>query len=267
LDKPTSVVGLGGVLFACALAGAFLGRLLGNVGKSRSSNTGGSFDTQEGYLVSAVLGLLALMLGFTLALAVDRFDTRRALVLQEANAIGTTYLRVQLLAQPHRARLSTLLIEYTDNRIALASASRREMPKLLAHNDRLLTDFWTATGAAFDTVSQLHFSTALLESANEVINLDMARKASRLAHVPTEILIMLSVYIIATAGVLGYVLKGFPGQFAGTFLIALLTLLLAVIVDLERPTAGGIRESQVPMELLRDSLKNYPVEISARDIK
>jgi hypothetical protein len=264
-----SVVGLGGFLFACALAGAFFGRLLWlrSSRRSESSETDASSDTQEGYVVSAVLGLLALMLGFTLALAVDRFDTRRGLVLAEANAIETTYLRAQLLAEPHRARLSQLLVAYTDTRIALAGASRREVPPLLAQNDRLLTDLWTATSAAFATVAQLDFSTSLLESANQVINLDIARKASRLAHVPAAILIMLSVYIVATAGVLGYVLKGVRGQFAGAFLITLLTLLLVVIIDLERPTAGGIRESQVPMQLLQTSLKNHDAQLSARDAK
>ena len=88
-------------------------------------------DGQEGYVVSAVLGLLALMLGFTLAMAVDRYETRRALVLEEANAIGTTYLRAQLFGEPHRARLSKLLVEYNDNRLALALARRNDVPTLL----------------------------------------------------------------------------------------------------------------------------------------
>ena len=65
----------------------------------------------EGYVVSATLGLLALLLGFTFSLAIQRFETRRELVLADANAIGTAYLRVQLLDEPHRSRLSGLLIE------------------------------------------------------------------------------------------------------------------------------------------------------------
>ena len=62
----------------------------------------------ESHIVSGVLGLLALLLGFTFAIAMDRYDTRRALVLAESNAIGTSYLRTQLLEQPHRrARLGS----------------------------------------------------------------------------------------------------------------------------------------------------------------
>ena len=105
---------------------------------------------QEGYVVTAVLGLLALLLGFTLAHAVDRFEARRLLVLEEANAIGTTYLRAQVLGQPHRSRISRLLIDYTENRIALARQPRgAAQAELLATNDRLITDLWTATSAAF----------------------------------------------------------------------------------------------------------------------
>jgi predicted neutral ceramidase superfamily lipid hydrolase len=197
-------------------------------------------------------------------MAVDRFETRRLLVLQDANAIATTYLRVQLLDEPHRARISKLLVDYTDNRIVLARAKRGENAKLLADNDRMLTDLWAATAAAFEPIADLDFSTSFIDTVNNVVELDAARKASRLAHVPTGVLVVLSIYIVVTAGVLGYVLTGFRGQVAGSFLITLLTVCLAMIVDLERPTVGSIAESQAPMELLRKSLENQPPEVFDR---
>jgi hypothetical protein len=246
------------LLLAAALGAAYFGHWL------RVRSAGFGSDGQEGYIVSGVLGLLALMLGFTLAMAVDRFDARRSLVLEEANAIGTTYLRAQLLGEPHRTRLSNLLVDYTDNRIALATANRADLRALLANNDRMLTDLWAATSAAFDSVSNLDFSSAFVETVNNVIDLDAARKASRLAHVPAEVLMLLSVYIIVTAGVLGYVLMGFRGQLAGAFLIVLLSFSLLLIIDLERPTRGGIVESQAPMELLRDTLRKQPPEVFDR---
>ena len=66
----------------------------------RGARQDGSGDGGEGYGVSAILGLLALLTGFTFSLAIERFETRRELVLQHANAIGTAYLRVQLLPEP-----------------------------------------------------------------------------------------------------------------------------------------------------------------------
>ena len=261
---PTWLLGL--LLLAGALAAAFAGHALRLRGDRRRKVTGSALatDNQEGYIVSGVLGLLALMLAFTLAMAVDRFDTRRILVLQEANAIGTTYLRAQLLDEPHRARISKLLVEYTDNRIALATAKRGVGTQLLADNDRMLTDLWAATAAAFETISDLDFSTAFIDTVNDVVNLDAARKASRLAHVPTGVLVVLSVYIVVTGGVLGYVLTGYRGQLAGAFLITLLIFSLAMIIDLERPTMGGIVESQAPMELLRKQLESQPPEVFDR---
>src|SRR5687768_15219741 len=105
---PTWLLGL--LLLAFALAAGYVSQLLRLRGDRRREESGSGLatDNQEGYIVSGVLGLLALMLGFTLAMAVDRFDTRRLLVLQEANAVGTTYLRAQLLDEPHRARISKL---------------------------------------------------------------------------------------------------------------------------------------------------------------
>lgn len=261
---PTFV--LAALLLVAALAAAYAGRWLRRRSDRDRANTGPGLasDGQEGYIVSGVLGLLALMLGFTLAMAVERFEQRRQLVLEDANAIGTAYLRAQLLGEPHRTRISRLLVEYTDNRVALALVSRGDGPRLLAANDRMLIDLWGATSAAFPAIPNLDFATAFLDSVNKIVELDAARKASRLAHVPTEVLIVLSFYIVVTGGVLGYVLTGFRGQLAGAFLITLLIFSLALIIDLERPTVGGIIESQAPMELLRKSLESQPPEIFDR---
>jgi hypothetical protein len=259
-------VALVAMLLVAALAAGYAGHQLRLRSDRDRKNVGAGLasDGQEGYIVSGVLGLLALMLAFTLAMAVDRFEARRVLVLDEANAIGTTYLRSQLFEEPHRSRLSQLLVDYTDNRIALATAPRDDVPRLLVRNDQLLTDLWAATSAAFDTVKTLDFSSSYLETMNNLIDLDSARKAARLAHVPTEVLVILSAYIVVTGGVLGYVLTGVRGQMAGAFLITLLTFSLGLIIDLERPTVGGIIESQAPMELLLKSMKAQPPEIFDR---
>jgi hypothetical protein len=213
---------------------------------------------REGYLVSAVLGLFALLLGFTFALAVDRYDTRRLLVVQEANAIGTTYLRAQLLEPPHRERISKLLVEYTDNRLVLAKAPTAE---LIASNDKLVTGLWQAAVAAFPSVRDYDFSSAFLDSVNRVIELDEARKAARRAHVPSEVFLVLAIYGTCTAFVLGYVLTGWRGRVAATFVLALFTLSFILIIDIDVATTGGIRESQEPIERLRASLSAWSPQI------
>jgi hypothetical protein len=214
---------------------------------------------QEGYLVSAVLGLFALLLGFTFALAVDRFDARRMLVLEEANAIGTTYLRAQLLEAPHRARISGLLVAYADNRIALGKATELDAGarEMLATNDRLVTELWQATAAAFPSIRDFDFSSSFIDSVNTVIELDAKRKTARRARVPPGVFAVLGIYGAGVALVLGYVLTGWRGRIAGVFLLALFTLSVMLIMDIDLPTSGRINESQEPIEQLRASLSGW----------
>lgn len=251
----TSLLILAALLLASVAVAAVGGALLRRVLEPR--RTAG--ESQAGYVVSAILGLLALLMGFTFSLAVDRFETRRVLVLDEANAIGTTWLRAQLLDEPHRTRISDILVRFADNRIALANA--RPGPRqqaLLKVNDRLLTDFWNATAAAFPSIREAPFSVSFLQTANQLIDIDAKRKAARGAKVPSEVFAMLFFYIVVTGWVLGYVAIGTGGKLATGIFLVLLILSLLLIVDIDRPTSGGIREAQAPMEQLRASLTASP---------
>jgi hypothetical protein len=242
-------------LFAAMFAAALYGRLV----RIRDERRGaGGAESQEGYIVAAVTGLLALLLGFTFSLAIDRFETRRILVLDEANAIGTTYLRAQLLEEPHRTRVSDLLIAYTDNHLALGSLRDPAASPLAAESQHLTTDLWTATVAAFPSIKDLDFSSTFVDGMNEVINLGAARRAARYARVPTIVFALLIVYEIITAGVLGYVLIARRGTISGAVLIILFGLSLLLIVDIDRPTIGSVREPQSPMIWLRENLADWP---------
>ena len=89
------------VLVAALIAAALLGWQL----RHRRGDEGAPSD-QEGYILSAVSGLLALLIGFTFSLAIDRFDERRDAVLQEAQAIQSAYLKTQVLGEPYRAKMT-----------------------------------------------------------------------------------------------------------------------------------------------------------------
>jgi hypothetical protein len=216
-----------------------------------------SEQSQESYLIGAMLGVLALLLAFCFGMALDRYEERRHLVIQEANAIGTSYLRTQLLDEPHRARLSRLLIDYTDNRIVLANAPPERLESHLAINDRLLTEIWAAVVAARESALRHGISVPLLMTFNEVIDLDTERKLSRTMRVPTPVLLLLYLYLNLVAAVLGYVLKEQRIRLCGAFFV-LLTIYVSVIADLNRPTSGTIQESQEPMLMLQASLKAQP---------
>jgi hypothetical protein len=257
----TAPIPLLGLIFLIAMFGAaYLGRrVYEHTPQPQDDKDGG-----ESYSVSAILGLLALLTGFTFSLAIDRFETRRELVREHANAVGTAYLRVQLLPEPHRTRLSGLIMEYADNAVALASAPPDKTAPLLAKDDDLLTRLWAATVAGYDRVQDKPFSGTWVSSINSLIDSDGARRAARGAHVPTEVFLVLLIYLVGAASILGYMLKSGPGRIGGLFLILLFTLSLLLILDIDRPTTGTIRESQRPMEDLRASLKHQPPAVFDR---
>jgi hypothetical protein len=222
-------------------------------------------DDAETFILSSVLGLLALLLGFTFSLAVDRYDARRVLVLTEANAIGTAYLRAQLLPEPHRARLSDVLVRYTDNRVRLGSAERRDAAaeRLIERNDVLVTEIVQTTDAAFPAIQHLDFSSTFLDTISQVVELDATRKAARRARVPPPVFSVLFLYAIGSAGMLGYIQRiRHPAQVG--LLLALLTLVLSLIVDIDRPTSGLISEDQRPMVELRRNMARWRPEVIDR---
>ncbi|WP_380879537.1 hypothetical protein ACFB49_22850 [Sphingomonas sp. DBB INV C78] len=241
----------------------YVGRLLRQRHKRQASPDGREGEekesSQESFMVSSVMGLLALLIGFSFSLAVDRFETRRQNVLEEANAIGTTYLRSQLLEEPHRARLSKLLADYTDVRIALAtSRPGPAVQPLLTSNDRLIVDLWTATVAAFPSMKPYDFSSSYLETMNAMIDMDATRKAGRQAHVPSEVFLVLLIYLFVAAGAISYMLVGQRGRETAIFLFVLFGIVLLLVIDIDRPTTGGIAESQLPMTQLRDFIRTQP---------
>lgn len=251
-----SIVGTGIVTLLVLLMAAGAGQLLRRAQERRARRNDSESEpsvAQEGYLLSSALGLLGLLLAFSFGMVLNRYEARRELVTTEANAIGTAYLRAQLLDEPHRSRLSNLLIAYTDNRIKLATA---DDPKAyFAANDRLLTEIWAAVSAARESALSHGLTTALLMTFNEVIDLDTERKIAWRLRVPTEVLFLLLVFLAVTAGVVGHQVDGPRGKRAALVLFALLAVSITVITDINRPMAGSARESQEAMRMLLASLK------------
>lgn len=250
---------LGLLLLVLLLAAAFLGDAQRRRQERRDPDFAASRgDSQEGYVVSAVLTLLGLLVGFTLALAIDRYEARRMLVVEDANAIGRLYLQAQLLDEPHRSRLGNILVRYADNHIRVAESDGALAAQLLAKDRQLLDDLWAGTGPAFQTIRGIDFSSTFVDSVNGVIELAAARLAARTAQIPPAVFAVLFLYTIVSAAVLGYVLTGRRGRVAGGALLALFTMLLMLLSDINRPVTGTIRESQDPMKRMRASLPQVP---------
>jgi hypothetical protein len=197
--------------------------------------------------LSGIVGLLALLLGFTFALAVDRFEARRLLVLEEANAIRAAFVQAQTFEAPYRDRLDTVLAAYAENRLRLGQARQGsdEFAGLLARNHELKRMLWASSLAAV-APSRDDVSASYLEAMRDVLTVGAERRAAREAHVPLRVFELLLIYMIAASGTLGYVM-GPRRRPIIIVMIALTTLSYVLILDIDGATGGGIKESQQPM--------------------
>jgi hypothetical protein len=220
---------------------------------------GDASHEDAGYILSAALGLLALLIGFTFSLALSRYEMRRDLVLQEANAIGTTYLRTQLAPEPFRSQLQTLVRRYVDARLALADAGEDAgaIAAADAQADRLQKQIWDTIMAAVPHIDPPVAVPLLTNTANATIDLAASRKAALSARLPSSVVLALLVYAVISAGILGYVTQGNRRgtQISSALLFVLLTLAISLILDLDRPRTGSIVVSQAPLLDLKASIR------------
>lgn len=217
-------------------------------------------------MVSSIFALLALLVAFTFGLALDRYQTRRQLVVQEANAIEALYLKAQLLDEPHRSRFFNLLVRYTENHLELAKLRHDDASaqKLLAEDDVNLRDLWMATIPAFQSIKTIDFSSSFVDSVTDLVKVDAERKAVRRSQIPTTILMALIFYTLVAAAVLGGVMKTRKGRQFSIVLLALNILALMLVTDINRPIEGTIHESQEPMQRMLARLKANPPSVYQR---
>jgi hypothetical protein len=196
--------------------------------------------------VGATLGLLAFLLAFTFSMAANRFDTRKQMVLQEANAIGTTYLRADFLPEQTRDEVRGLLREYVAHRAGgMASIYPQEGMEKTAG---LLNQLWAiSAGAANAHDSE---ATALyIESLNQMIDLDASRITALRNRIPQSIWFMLTIVTIFSLSSMGYQfgLTGIRSWPVTILLVIVFTTVITLIADLDRPQAGLIQVSQQPL--------------------
>ena len=134
------------VLFAVVLGATALGGFLGHRARHLSESHGESFGVLQG----ALLGVVGLILAFGLSLALSRYEDRRAAIVTEANAIGTTFLRAQTLPEPVRSRSLGLLTTYTESAVKLSEYVPGSDAETAVTNDesRLQRMLWAEAGEA-----------------------------------------------------------------------------------------------------------------------
>jgi len=219
-------------------------------------------DKEERSWVTAVeggiLATLGLLLGFTMNMAVNRFDARRHLVLEEANAIGTSFWRAQLAPSPQGIEMANLLRNYVEARLQFAGSgdNSARIDAARARAAGLQVELWSRASAFAEKDPRSVPAGLLLQSLNQTFDLEAARWAAFNAHVPTRVIRTDALVAVIGALLVGYNL-GLAAQrraFTLTLFTLCITLVLAVILDLDQARKGLIRESQQPLMDLQQQL-------------
>jgi hypothetical protein len=183
-----------------------------------------------------------------MGMASDRFDTRRSLVLTEANSIGTTYLRAGFLREPAASNARTLLREYVPLRVN--TRDQAAFAANLVRSSEIQRELWTITEEEAAATPESEPVALFIISLNETIDLQGARVTAIVtARVPETLLILLFVAEALTIGVVGYSagLTRRRGVVTAVLLVLVLGAVLAVVVDLDRPRDGYLQVSQQPL--------------------
>ena len=212
-------------------------------------------------LQAAILGVVGLILAFGLTLAVGRYENRRSAMVTEAIAIGTTYLRAQLIGEPSRSRSLVLLRHYTD----LALQISREVPesegmrRTTAREGLVQRRLWGLAGQAIGAAPLASAPRLYVDTLNDTIDSQAARLSALNNRVPGSVLV-LEVFGAAAALSLLALHISILGRGLVAILAAagLVTLLLLVTFDLDRPTRGFITVPSAPLVSLRASMALPP---------
>ena len=207
---------------------------------------------------AAMLGVLGLLLGFTLAMAIGRWDARRDIIVSESNAISTLWLRAGLLEQPVRDELRETLREYTATRIVLGG-SRDDLETwrvARAKSEMLHSQIWSAIERANGAGVSPAVMTSLINAANDLIDIHELRLASIQNYLPVSLLLLLlGVAAVATSFIAwSFGARTRSSRKAVLMLAFIITAVLLLIIDLNRPQRGLISVGVSTLERAEEAI-------------
>jgi hypothetical protein len=243
-----------GITFGATIGGIAVGRALATRQKG--------LKEPLGVVQGALVGFVALLLAFGLTMAVGRYETRRTTLVDEANSIGTTYLRAETLAEPMRTESLGLLRKYADARIELSKAVPDSASfDAASHGSlELQNKLWALAGRALSEAPTASAPRLYVESLNEMIDADTTRVAALDNRIPASVLWLQLLASALALGILGMFLASHDrGIFMSLIAAGLITVMLLVIFDLDRPRRGLITVPDAPLVALRASMSTPPV--------
>lgn len=247
------------VFFAVLVGAAELGYRLRPMVRRRKEDA----DDAERDIMVAALGLLALMLAFTFAMAHERYDQRRQLVAAEAGAVEAVWLQSELVRQPERTEIAATLRQYVDARISYFG-SDGSAASIAAYDERsraLLHNVWRLTRRAILSGTESERIDDLATPVSDMARALTERRAARNARVPFVVLAALGLSSAVAATLLGYVLSGRNARHRTTsmMLFALVTLAIYLTLDFDDPINGLVKLDPQPFLDLRADMERSPL--------
>jgi len=251
-------IGLSIALFAgmmlCLDAGFRIGRQSAAKDPAQSHEGVGAIE-------AAIFALLGLLLGFTFAGATSRLDARRQLIISEANAIGTAYLRLDLVPTNEQAELRGLFRNYIDSRLRAYEKlpDRRAFDSELEMATQTQQQIWARSVIAAKADNSQNVARLLLPALNEMIDVTTARSVVLNTHLPGLIFALLIAIALLSALVAGYALGQRKNRTLLHMLLyaAVISMSIYAVLDLEYPRFGLIHLERADRVLvqLRDSIR------------
>ena len=232
---------------------AELGNRIGR--RFRAAKEGGA---DIGTLTGAALGLLALLLGFSFSIALARYDARRTLVLEEANAISSTANFALMLPEPAQAPIVDLLRDYTAVRIGLGIPFNPvKLERDVARSLELQTRLWQQGVAITADAPQSLPAYRFVASLNDINNIHERRLTALRYHVPAAVMFMLIGVAMVALGFTGYQagITGTRRPMATLIMSVTVAVVIMLVIDLDRPARGVIL---VPVQPLIDAAAGLP---------
>ena len=244
------------IILPALVALVFLANEIGFQIGRRGPERDEEFKKQLGFIRGATLALFSFLVGFSFSGAGSRYIDRQDMIVKEANAIGTAWLRAMVLPEPQRSGLQTVLRDYAANRVALIEANdKADISRLMAEAGRDHVKMWDIALKAVAGEPQL--MRIVLPPLNDVIDLHTSHLSAAQRHIPTAILAVL----IACGG-LAFVLVGYGAGLTNRR-FPILNSIYGVIaaaalwmtIDLDHPRHGLIRSNLQPYTDLIASMK------------
>jgi UDP-N-acetylmuramyl pentapeptide phosphotransferase/UDP-N-acetylglucosamine-1-phosphate transferase len=234
---------------AAVLVAAEIGFRIGIWLKQRHPSSEGTPMT--GAVVGGMLGLMAFLLAFAIGIVIGQHNGRKEMVVVEANAVGTAYLRAGFLDEPDRTSVRDLLREYVEVRLA-AAADPALLESTVTRSEQIHGELWSIVEDNVHQGRESDIMALFAESINEVIDVHSLRRAAIELRLPRAVGMVLFIATVLSFLLVGVASSSDRKRDPFTILLFALALVavLMIVVDLDRPQQGLLTVSQAELSAL-----------------